>query len=207
MTVGHQRIWVERFLALGGAVLLIAALTLTLRATWYQRTHIDDFERDTAAAADAPTFQPGAPIGRLEIPRLGLRVVVAEGDDDGTLSVAAGHLPDTPFPWERGNSAFAAHRDSLFRPLARIRLGDRLQVTTSHGSFSYRVVSFRIVAPTDLSVLQPSADSDTVTLITCYPFHYVGNAPHRFVVRAARQADFTTTSTAWPMHSRTGSVN
>ncbi len=122
-------------------------------------------------------------IGRLEIPRLKISVMVVDGDDTATLKGAAGHLPDTPLPWEFGNSAVAAHRDSFFRPLADIRLGDRLMLTTPHGTFHYSVAKLRVVDPDDLSVLAQTGRS-SLTLVTCYPFRYVGPAPRRFVVRA-----------------------
>jgi LPXTG-site transpeptidase (sortase) family protein len=124
-------------------------------------------------------------VGLLEIPRLGMSAPVVEGDDSNALRAAAGHLPDTPRPWEAGNSAIAAHRDGIFRPLRDIRAGDELRVRTPHGDFRYQVTSTRIVEPTDLSVLEPT-DTHTLTLITCYPFNYVGSAPKRFIVRAER---------------------
>jgi sortase A len=107
------------------------------------------------------------------------------GDDEATLDLAVGHLPDTPRPWEPGNSAMAAHRDGLFRPLRRIKVGDELRVRTRHGDFTYRVRETKIVMPDDLSVLEPTANA-TVTLITCYPFDFIGHAPKRFIVHADR---------------------
>jgi sortase A len=124
-------------------------------------------------------------VALLDIPRLHISTPVLSGDDAATLDLAAGHLPDTPKPWEPGNSAFAAHRDGLFRPLRNVRVGDEVRVTTLAGEFTYRVRETRIVWPTDLSVLEPTVGS-TLTLITCYPFNFVGNAPKRFVVHADR---------------------
>jgi sortase A len=124
-------------------------------------------------------------VGILEIPRLNIESVVMPGDDDKTLDVAVGHLPDTPKPWEPGNSAVAAHRDGLFRPLKNIKVGDDMRLRTAHGEFTYRVRELKIVSPKDLSVLKPTG-TNTLTLITCYPFNFVGNAPKRFIVRADR---------------------
>jgi LPXTG-site transpeptidase (sortase) family protein len=121
----------------------------------------------------------------LDIPRLSMSTPVVRGDDDATLQLAAGHLPDTPKPWEPGNSAIAGHRDGLFRPLKNIRVGDEVFVRTTRGDLRYRVSDTRIVTPDDLSVLRPTA-SHTLTLITCYPFYYVGSAPKRFIVHAER---------------------
>ena len=113
--------------------------------------------------------------------------MVAEGDDDRTLRVAVGHLPDTPFPWENGNTALAGHRDTFFRALRRIRLGDEIELATPHGTFRYEVTRQSVVDPTDLSVLEPSP-MPVLTLITCYPFNFIGAAPQRFVVRAERKS-------------------
>jgi sortase A len=124
-------------------------------------------------------------VGLLEIPRLRLSTPVLEGDDRETLRGAAGHLPDTPRPWEEGNSAIAAHRDGIFRPLRNIRVGDELRVQTPHGEMRYKVSDTHIVLPTDLSVLGTKTPH-MLTLITCYPFNYVGAAPKRFIVHAER---------------------
>jgi sortase A len=142
---------------------------------------------DNAHAAPAlPSVLPvGEPIGRIEVPRLHLSAAVANGDDDGTLRVAIGHLPDTPFPWEDGNSALAGHRDTFFRELRHIRVNDDMRVATPYGDFTYHVTRTLIVTPDDLSVLAPT-NEPTLTLVTCYPFSYVGHAPKRFIVEAVR---------------------
>ena len=137
------------------------------------------------------TIPPGIPadgvIGEIEIPRLKLTAPIKAGDDDSVLDFSVGYLPDTPLPWlpGNGNSAFAAHRDRLFRPLEHIRAGDDIRLATRHGDFNYRVVQTLIVDPKDVWVLnrQPHVN---LTLITCYPFVYVGHAPHRFIVQAER---------------------
>jgi LPXTG-site transpeptidase (sortase) family protein len=137
-------------------------------------------ERSEPPSHDKPDHEL---IGRLEVPRLKLSVMVVDGDDAATLKIAAGHLPDTPLPWEFGNSAVAGHRDSFFRPLSDIKLNDGLILMTQHGEFHYAVSSLRVVAPNDLTVLRQDGRS-SLTLVTCYPFSYVGRAPKRFVVRA-----------------------
>ena len=97
---------------------------------------------------------------------------------------AVGHLPDTPLPWQRrGNVALAAHRDGLFRPLENIRIDDDVRIVTPRGEFHYRVTKTHIVDPDDVWVIAPT-DTPTITLITCYPFSFVGNAPRRFIVQA-----------------------
>jgi sortase A len=156
------------------------------------------FDRETRAALDilrqAPpspsarspaTMAAGEPIGTLEITRVGLTGVVVEGDSDAVLDRAIGHLPDTPLPWHDGNSALAAHRDTIFRPLKGVRLGDVLRLKTPHGDFDYRVTDTLIVKPNEVWVLDPTPVA-TLTLISCWPFNYIGHAPERFIVRAER---------------------
>jgi sortase A len=155
----------------------------TLEARRFQAGQKAAFER--AAAAHAPlTVRAGGLVGMLDVPRLKLTTPVIEGDDDRTLKRAVGHLPDTALPWQDGNAAIAGHRDGLFRPLKDIRIGDEIRFRTSRQEYRYRVTDTSIVNPDDLSVLEP--DAAALTLITCYPFRYVGNAPQRFVVRAKR---------------------
>jgi sortase A len=122
-------------------------------------------------------------IGRLEIPRLNVSVMVMQGDDDATLARAVGHLSDSALPWERGNAVIAGHRDTFFRPLKNVREGDEIRMTTARGIFDYRVIGTRIVAPDDLSVLTPT-EIRSLTLVTCYPFFYIGSAPQRFIIHA-----------------------
>jgi sortase A len=136
----------------------------------------------------------GAPVGRIEVPRLHLSAAVANGDDDGTLRVAIGHLPDTPLPWEEGNSALAGHRDTFFRELRHIRINDVMRMATPYGDFTYRVTRTLVVTPDDLSVLAPTHEP-TLTLVTCYPFSYVGHAPKRFIVEAVRTTQTSHVST------------
>lgn len=138
------------------------------------------------ASAAAASLATGALIGMLEVPRLHLSTPIVEGDDEATLDKAVGHLPDTPLPWQQGNSAIAAHRDRLFRPLEHIAVGDDIVVRTADAEIHYRVAATSVVRPDDLTVLDPR-EHDTLTLITCYPFRYVGRAPQRFIVHAERQ--------------------
>ncbi|HVS04521.1 MAG TPA: class D sortase [Thermoanaerobaculia bacterium] len=130
-----------------------------------------------------PAGGESALLGRLEIPRLGLSVVVAEGDDRRTLRRAAGHLPETPLPGQPGNAVIAGHRDLHFRPLESVRVGDEVLFTTPAGSQRYRVDWVDVTAPSAVEVLAPTP-VPALTLVTCYPFTWVGTAPDRFVVRA-----------------------
>ena len=158
----------------------------TVEARRFQAEQALAFERD-AKANVAPSVRPGGLIGMLDVPRLELSTVVIEGDDMTTLEKAVGHLPDTPMPWDAGNSAIAGHRDGLFRPLKDVKVGDEIRFRTTRDEYRYRVTKTTIVEPDDLSVLAPQSDDSTLTLITCYPFYYVGNAPKRFIVHATRE--------------------
>jgi len=154
----------------------------------YQRVEQSTFEnasKNNNARRHEPTHavREGGVIGELEVPRLGLKVVVVQGDTATILQRAVGHLIETALPGEPGNVILAGHRDRFFRPLRYIHSGDVILVKTLDGDFQYQVESTTVVPPSDLSVLQPS-NVGVLTLITCFPFYYVGPAPNRFVVRA-----------------------
>ncbi len=146
------------------------------------RAHQRVLERRFESLATLPERRGGL-VGRLEVPRLGLVAMVEEGVDQRTLRRAAGHLPGTALPGEAGNVVVAAHRDTFFRPLKDVRPGDALRFATPDGEFAYVVVSIDVVEPSRTDVLAASHGHEA-TLITCYPFSYVGPAPQRLVVRA-----------------------
>ncbi len=141
-----------------------------------------------------PLVIEGGVIGEMEVPRLGLKVIVVQGDSPRILRRAVGHIRETALPGESGNVALTGHRDTFFRPLRNIRSGDAITFKTFDSEFRYRVESTAVVPPSDISVLQASSER-TLTLITCFPFYYVGAAPNRFIVRA-RQLDPRQTSSA-----------
>jgi len=153
-----------------------------------QRAHFEEMRMAGAVSTiDAAPPPIGSVVGTLDIPRVGLSAVIAEGDGEATLRVAVGHLPDTALPWHDGNSALAGHRDTFFRPLQHILVGDEVRVSTRHGDFRYQVRETRVVSPNELWVLGPT-DRPTLTLITCFPFTSIGKAPRRFIVKAERTA-------------------
>jgi len=128
-------------------------------------------------------LSPGATVGRIEIPRLRVSAIIKVGTDARTLQLAVGHIPGTALPGEPGNVGLAGHRDTFFRRLRNIKPEDEIHVTTPEGSFSYRVERTDVVEPADVWVLEPT-DYSALTLVTCYPFTYIGSAPQRFIVRA-----------------------
>jgi len=127
----------------------------------------------------------GSPLGRIEISSIGLAAMIMEGIDGRTLRHAVGHIPGTPLPGQQGNVAIAGHRDTFFRGLRNIRKDDEITLTTLNGTYRYRVDSTQVVAPEHTEVLDDSGEA-ILTLVTCYPFYFVGSAPKRFVVRAHR---------------------
>jgi sortase A len=187
---------IRRFLAfllvlVGFGVLIASAITLFWSGE-LQRMYTPTLPRiersDVPPGAESvQKVTLGKPIGMLEIPRLGLSSVVIEGDDVAALLLGVGHLAETPLPWRGGNSVLAAHRDTFFRPLAGIRLNDLIKFSTADAEFEYVVKETMIVEPTAVEVLDPTENA-TLTLITCYPFDYIGPAPSRFIVRAERRS-------------------
>jgi sortase A len=125
----------------------------------------------------------GEVLARLSIPRLHTELYVFEGTDHGDLRRGPGHLEGSAAPGAGGNCVIAGHRDTHFRALRDIRKGDTIEVATGQGEFVYRVSSISVVAPENTDALQPAGEA-MLTLITCYPFRYIGAAPKRFIVRA-----------------------
>jgi sortase A len=156
----------------------------------FQRGELREFTRIVNVEPPVVLRDSGPPvsnalIGRIEVRRLGLSAMVVEGTTTMALRRAAGHITSTGMPGVPGNVAIAAHRDTFFRPLRNIRKNDIITLTTVGAEYRYRVVSTKVVDPEDVSVLNPS-DNEILTLVTCYPFFFVGSAPERFVVRAER---------------------
>jgi sortase A len=157
----------------------------------YQAAELSSLET-LSQAADRISPPPGGKIirladgdviGELSVPRLGVNVIVVQGDSQRDLRRAVGHIPGTSLPGQGGNVALAGHRDTFFRPLRDIREGDFITLKTPGGEYEYEVQSTSIVGPRHVDVLKPSQDN-VLTLVTCFPFYYVGPAPNRFIVRA-----------------------
>jgi len=178
-------------LVVAGFLLLALGIAEVVRASIYEVVERRQFSGSIAPEErGAPAARPtvGLAIGTIEIPRIALSSIVVEGDGEKQLELAAGHVPETAFPGEPGNSGIAGHRDTVFRALRLIRKNDEIAVTTHRGKSTYRVTSAQIVQPGPIQVLFPTKQ-EVLTLVTCYPFYFVGPAPQRFIVRADRVAD------------------
>ncbi len=183
--------WAQRFfLWLGTAALIYVAGTVAYAGV-YQRYQSWKFEQmvvSTVATRQVPVdpvvdLREGEVVGRLEAPRIGLSLMVFQGVGEGILTVGAGHVPGTPLPGADGNIAIAAHRDTFFRKLEGIRPGDAIHLATVLQTYEFIVGSTEIVDPDDVQVMESHGRSE-LTLITCYPFYFVGAAPQRFIVHA-----------------------
>jgi sortase A len=165
----------------------------------YESRQLDEVLRGVRPASPVSASPVSAPpvarrvLGRLEIPGLGVSTIVREGEDARTLQLAVGHIAGTALPGVAGNMGLAGHRDTFFRRLREINPGDLIRLVTVEGTFTYTVESTQIVDPDDLWVLNPTPDP-SLTLVTCYPFTYIGDAPERFIVRARLQPPAATSN-------------
>jgi sortase A len=139
--------------------------------------------------APAPEPAPGDVVGRLRIPRVGLDLAVFEGVSADVLRKGPGHVPGTALPTAGSNCVITAHRDSFFRRLADVKVGDSVLLSGENGEREYRLASRRVVSPSEVGVLAPT-DEEQVTLVTCYPFRWIGPAPSRVVWQALPVAAF-----------------
>ena len=187
--------WVWRCLVVTGLAAIGVYVWSIADAAWYQTSQTAVFREATVPAA-VPEVSPvavrgaarpakGDPRawGRLEIPKVNLAVVVREGIDSRTLRRAVGHVPGTALPGDAGNVVIAGHRDTFFRDLRRVERGDELRLTTAAGAFRYRVTGLKIVGPEAVDEMAFTSEP-SLTLVTCFPFRYVGPATRRLVVRA-----------------------
>jgi len=190
----HQRLIrrTRRVLLVSGVLALSYVGFILLDARIYQHNAELTLEKRILAQEQRETGLPrvmvkaGDILGRMEIPRIGLSVIVLEGTTSKALQHGAGHIEGTALPGEPGNIGIAGHRDTYFRGLKDLRANDEIQIQTAAGITRYEVDWIQITVPSDVSIVS-SATGSALTLVTCYPFHYIGAAPERFVVHAHRQ--------------------
>ena len=184
--------WIERLLVVAALCLATWCTAVLIQARYVAHIPVPAspaFAR--LPGEDLPEALPSAGtwVARLEVPSLALSATVLEGTDDRTLRRAAGHIDNTALPGAPGNVGIAGHRDTVFRPLRKVQIGDAVVLTTADEVLEYRVVRTMIVNPQDVYVLAPS-EASMLTLVTCYPFTFIGAAPQRLIVRA----DLTSTT-------------
>ena len=181
--------WLERtFLAIG-LVLGVWCGVVLLNAYRVSRMPVpappgrEDVSIPPAESHPAPIT--GTWVARLDAPSVHLSATVLEGSDDATLARGAGHIEDTAFPWQSGNGnvGIAGHRDTTFRAVRHLRQGDPLELTTSDRIYRYQITKTFIVEPEDVYVLD-RGDRPMLTLVTCFPFEFIGHAPHRYIIQA-----------------------
>jgi sortase A len=190
----RQRIvrWTRQAL-LGCGVLAISFVGLTLldAKVYQERAGLTlDMQIHAQERIDAgplkPTVKEGDVLGRMNIRKIGVSVVVLQGTSSQTLQNGVGHIEGTALPGEPGNIGIAGHRDTYFRALKDIRANDEIEIQTAAGITRFEVDWIQITVPGDAAIVSTTTES-ALTLVTCYPFHYIGAAPERFVVHAHRQ--------------------
>ena len=161
-------------------------------------------KKTSSRRARAAAVPSGQAWGRIEIPRVGLAWPVVEGVGEAELRRGPGHVPDTAGPAAAaGNCVIAGHRNSFFRRLSEVRRGDVVLVRGPDGrAASYRLESRRIVMPEEVSVMAPTPDR-RLTLITCYPFGWIGDAPYRLIWSAAAVDETASSATSDPAPNET----
>lgn len=181
--------FLERLLLVVGLALVGYYVYVTVETHLYQAMENRELDAILSSAPPSaplsrrPPPAPGSMLGRIEIPRLEVSAVIRAGTDARTLQLAVGHIGGTALPGESGNIGLAGHRDTFFRRLRNIRADDEIRLVTPEGTFRFEVAETQIVSPKDTWVLNPTPQA-TLTLVTCYPFTYIGSAPDRFIVRA-----------------------
>lgn len=192
--------WLERTLLAAGATLAVWCAVILVEARYFQglppprpvaTTLPGALPGDSPTTTTAPgstttargTTAPGTWLAKLDAPSVRLSATILEGSDDDTLRRGAGHIEETAFPGQPGNVGIAGHRDTVFRQVRHLRPGDPLAVTTSDRVYHYRIAKTTVVNPSDVHVLNPTTHP-TLTLVTCYPFEFIGHAPRRFIVSA-----------------------
>jgi sortase A len=174
-------------------ILMLSYVAITLiDARIYQINALSILDKQILVEDQQKAEQPilaikeGDVLGRIDIPRIGVSVAVLQGTTSRTLRVGVGHIKGTALPGNPGNIGIAGHRDTYFRALKDIRKDDEIQLQTAAGIARYKVDWIQITSPSDVGIVAPTTES-SLTLVTCYPFYYIGAAPERFIVHAHKQ--------------------
>jgi len=181
-------------LAIGLVLIVWATVSIAGQSAHPVVAHIGPVSRPTTvtvqpfalAGADAipsPYPAPGEVFGSLTFPALKQTLPIVEGTDAAQLKQGVGHFIQSVMPGEDDNCVLSGHRDTVFTELGKLKIGDRVIAETSTGAYTYEISNIRIVHKDDRTVIVPK-DHAVLTLSTCYPFHYVGNAPDRYILTA-----------------------
>lgn len=183
--------------AVVGGVAIISHSVVQYRSIAIEsgRDYLPQMQKDWSVESETTQMSPAAVsngtfLGTIQIASLKLKVNLFEGTEAKALSKGAGHYVKSVMPGESDNSVIAGHRDTVFASLGKIKIGASIKITTRYGAYTYRVTGTRIVDRDDRTVIVPT-ESATVTLSTCYPFRFIGNAPQRFVVSALMVQSFS----------------
>lgn len=205
-------VWIERVFFICGVALLAIYGAVRIEGTLTSRAAVKAFDADSTAIVAGPDIsegpsspevdftlwgdhraqayqqsfaeQSGVPLGVLRISKIHLEVPVFDGTDDLTLNHAIGRIAGTSRPGERGNIGIAGHRDGFFRGLKDIAIGDTIELKTPKGIDMYAVEQINIVSPNDVTPLRPRS-VPSLTLVTCFPFYFIGSAPKRYIVTSS----------------------
>ncbi|MDO7269240.1 class D sortase [Shouchella clausii] len=139
--------------------------------------------KDSEMSPEGFSAKQGEAFATLEIPRLERTLPVVEGADPDSLDAGVGHLPETVFPGQGEQIVLSGHRDTVFRNFDQLEIGDPLIVQMPYGAYTYEIASTDIVPEDDTSVIRKMGE-EVLVVSTCYPFHFIGNAPERFVIYA-----------------------
>ncbi|MBM7587016.1 sortase A [Bacillus pakistanensis] len=173
------------FLIAGGSLIFTNGLILfkgnTMKPVTSEKiaSEVSGEPNDTSLYAHKPKI--GEEIGTLTIPKLEQSLAIYHGANEDELEKGVGHYHGSVLPGENDNSVLSGHRDTVFRQLGEVKIGDMLVVTTEAGEFTYKVQKIRIVDPDDRTIVVPKPRA-TLTVSTCYPFRFIGPAPERYVL-------------------------
>ncbi|MEH7116592.1 class D sortase [Neobacillus vireti] len=139
-------------------------------------------EKQPAVSSTPPKI--GATVGILKIPKIKAELAIVEGTDPDDLEKGVGHYKGSYFPGDKGQIVLSGHRDTVFRKLGELKIGNHLTIQMPYGNYSYEITRTKIVKSTDKSIITLQKQQEELILTTCYPFHYVGNAPKRYIIYA-----------------------
>ncbi|MCH1625079.1 class D sortase [Fredinandcohnia quinoae] len=138
---------------------------------------------------DVPIFKKGDAVGVLEVPKLNVKLPIVEGTDEAELRKGVGHFIGTGYPTQNDQIVLSGHRETVFKRLGELTIGDIFIMKMQYGDFTYKIEDIKIVHANDRTIIVPTFPKEVLTVTTCYPFRYIGNAPKRYIIMAKRVND------------------